>query len=718
MDPAAARVPAPPPIVFHDGLGERRGLTSATGRESLEVLCLRQELSAVPSFEFALRERVSRLSAFRHAYYATVRSVERLPDPGATLALVSDRTDGIRLFDLLAAAERYHLTFDVNAALYLIRQLVPAIAVLHEQAHDIGIGAIAPERLIVTPYARLVVVEHVLGAALEQLRFSHERYWKDLRIALPRCAGLPRFDARADVMQVGAVALALILGRPLADDETPSKLGDVLGSAWAMSARGGLEPLPAGLRSWLAKALQVDLRDAFPTAVEARDALEQVLADTDYLVTPTALTDFLDRYREAEAANASEAEPAPPVKVATPERAAAPKPLDPAPSTDPARVRTAANATHADTAQPKPAPARAKPEPAQREPERVHAKPVIPPFASSLEPDEDDDPDADEPEAPRQWIRIVAAAGVLMAFVGGGVFTARHFMAAGPIAATTGTVVVNTDPEGAALSVDGAAKGVTPQTLTLAAGAHVLELGTGGDARRIPLTVAAGAQLTQYFELPKATPDRGQLQVRTEPAGARVAVDGVARGTSPVTVADLQPGEHIVDVSSDLGSVRHTVTVDRGATASIVIPLAAADGAPVSGWVAVTAPLDVQVFEGGRLIGSSQTDRIMMGAGTHQLEFVNESIGYRQTRAVQVTAGKVTALPVKLPNGTIAINAVPWAEVWIDGVKAGETPIGNLSITAGQHEIVFRHPDLGEQHQVATVTLIAPLRLSVDLRKK
>ena len=60
---------------------------------------------------------------------------------------------------------------------------------LHENMPDIAHGAIAAERLIVTPGARLIVVEHVMGSALEQLRFSQERYWRELRIALPHPPG-------------------------------------------------------------------------------------------------------------------------------------------------------------------------------------------------------------------------------------------------------------------------------------------------------------------------------------------------------------------------------------------------------------------------------------------------------------------------------------------------------------------------------------------------
>jgi hypothetical protein len=56
--------------------------------------------------------------------------------------------------------------------------------------------------------------------------------------------------------------------------------------------------------------------------------------------------------------------------------------------------------------------------------------------------------------------------------------------------------------------------------------------------------------------------------------------------------------------------------------------------------------------------------------------------------------------------------------VLIDGKSVGETPIGNLSVSVGSHDVVFRHPELGEQRTVATVTLNAPTRLSVDMRKR
>jgi hypothetical protein len=317
--------------------------------------------------------------------------------------------------------------------------------------------------------------------------------------------------------------------------------------------------------------------------------------------------------------------------------------------------------------------------------------------------------------------RLVVAALVLLSLAGGGILAARRFLAVP--AATTGTIVVTTNPPGAEVVLDGEPRGVSPTTLTVAAGAHVLELRSSGEPRRISLDVAAGAHLSQYIELGKgqapgpATSGAGSLQVRTDPAGARISVDGMPRGVSPVTVADLPPGEHTVIVETAAGSTTHMVTVEAGSTASLVAQLPGGQG-PASGWISVTTPKSVQLFEDGRLLGSSDTERLMVSAGTHQLEIVNEAIGYRETRSVLVTAGKVAAVKVEFPTGTLALNAAPWADVWIDGEKAGQTPLGNLPVTVGPHEIIFRHPDFGEQRHVITVTLTVPVRLSVDMRKQ
>ena len=249
--------------VFADGFGKR--YQSAAREENdalLEVLCFRHEITDVPSFEFALRERVARLAQFSHPDYARVRKVDRLNDDRGTVALMADGTDGLRLSELLADIERSTATLDLSAALFIVQQLTAAIAALHEQAR-VAHGAIALERVFVTPAARIRVGEYAMGAALEQLKYTRERYWKELRVALPADVAVPRIDEHADITQVGVVALSLILARPLRDDEYPAKIDQLIGSASAHAVNGAQKPLPPSMREWLRRALQLDAPDRF-----------------------------------------------------------------------------------------------------------------------------------------------------------------------------------------------------------------------------------------------------------------------------------------------------------------------------------------------------------------------------------------------------------------------------------------------------------------------
>jgi hypothetical protein len=168
-----------------------------------------------------------------------------------------------------------------------------------------------------------------------------------------------------------------------------------------------------------------------------------------------------------------------------------------------------------------------------------------------------------------------------------------------------------------------------------------------------------------------------------------------------------------------------TTPVDSGApsaasSATRTSALAAAAASPqlLAGRLAVAAPVPLRVYEKGRLVGTTEAESTMLPQGTHQLEFVNESVGFLARRTVTIKPGVTSSVKLDAPPGTLHINAVPWAEVWIDGERVGETPIGNLQAKIGTREIVFKHPELGERRTTATVTLKEPVRISMDLRKK
>jgi hypothetical protein len=726
----------PEATLFSDGVGERVVAADGATGELLQILRLRPALTAVPSFEFALRERVARLANFRHAYYVRVRRVDRAMGAQSSLAIVSDHLEGTRLSDILRVAHERNLQIDINAALCLIRQLVPAVAVLHENARDAAHGLIAPERLVVTPNARLVIVEHVLGAAIEQLQFGRDRLWQEFRVAMPPSAGLPRFDHRADVTGMGLVALALILGRPLGADEYPHHIPALLDEARERSALGDEQPLSPPLRAWLARALQIDVRRAFASAPEAMAALEELVSDDSmYVAAPVALETFLSRYiASLLEPPAVEPMPAPKpiaatVPVPVPVSAPVPEAVNHADEAaayldslitahlpaDQAKGGAASEPLRDITELLRPEPFVAPAAPARVEP--VEAKPAP---ASLFNPDAPFT--APLPAAQRKSSRtfkpsgrMAGVAAVVVALAAGGAFAYRSYgkTVAAP---AMGALVVQSNPVGVLVFVDGIERGKTPARVTLAPGAHILELRGRGVPRVIPLNVSAGAEVTQYLEFAEA-PVTGQMAIQSDPSGAKVLVDGVVRGVAPLTITDLAPGDHQVELQSEGASARHTVTVQAGGTASLVVPMGGATpGGPVSGWLAVKTPFALEIREGGRLLGTTETDRIMMASGRHELELVSPTLGYHSTRVVQVAPGKIAGITVDVPQGVMNLNASPWAEVWIDGQRVGETPIGNLAVAIGPHEIVFKHPQFGEKKHAVSVTLGAPVRLSVDMK--
>lgn len=754
--------------LFSDGLGERVITSDGATGELLQVLQLRPELTSVPSFEFALRERAARLANFRHASYARVRRIDRTISPSAPLAVVSDHVEGTRLSELLRIAHEHRLALDTNAALCLIQQLVPAVALLHDNARDAAHGLIAPERIVVTPQGRLVLVEHVLGAAIEQLQYGRDRLWQEFRIGMPATAGLPRFDHRSDVAGIGLVALSLLLGRNLARDEYPHHAAALLNAAPARIG-GVVHPLAPGLRGWIGRALQLEVRRAFATTSEAAAALEEVLsAEPQYVAAPVALETFLSRYAAAllmptpstpgASVPAAPGEPAPavvPVVAAAPPTAApapavarivpppappAAPPVHAAPTPQPTFDLAAAFDQISAAASPEPAPPAepistaaplealidlsdlevppSAPAPSRR-PATAEDAPKTPDPAPLFDPDEPfsvPTPPA-APAKPRRKVsgRMLAAVAALILVVGGGAIGASMYMNSGA-APELGTLVVESNPTGVPVFVDGVDRGVTPARVRLAPGSHILELRRGGVPRVIPLTIAEGAEVTQYLEFVE-TPELGALTVQSQPAGARVFVDGVERGTAPLVLNDLTPGEHDVRLQAEEATASHRVIIQAGGMASLVVPMAITASGPVSGWVAVRAPIRIEIHEGGQLLGSTDIDRLMLTAGRHQLEFVNDALGYRVTRVVQVPPGRTATVDLELPRGVMHINAAPWAEVWLDGERVGDTPIGNLEVPIGPHELVFRHPQFGEKRHAVSVTLGGPVRVSMDMKQ-
>jgi hypothetical protein len=201
----------------------------------------------------------------------------------------------------------------------------------------------------------------------------------------------------------------------------------------------------------------------------------------------------------------------------------------------------------------------------------------------------------------------------------------------------------------------------------------------------------------------------GTIVVQTQPAGARVLLDGSPAGETPLRIVDVAPGKHVLTFVTPAATVKRTVRVEADKTLTLDVPV-------FSGWVAIFAPIILEVSQEGRALGTTEQGRLMLPPGRHTLTLTNRDFGYSASHAVEVEAGEVRSLNVQ-PTGTVNLNAVPWAEVWIDGKKAGETPLANLQLPLGNREIIFRHPEYGERRMMTAITAGTPAAVSVDFLK-
>jgi len=290
-----------------------------------------------------------------------------------------------------------------------------------------------------------------------------------------------------------------------------------------------------------------------------------------------------------------------------------------------------------------------------------------------------------------------------------------------------GQAVLSSHPSGATVTVDGADYGVTPLVATLDAGTHRVEVaGADGARAALSLRIQPGEQVTHHVALaapvaaPAAAPATGALRVDTAGTAAQVFVDDVLVGAAPALREGLSAGTHQVTVQFANGKrLQRTVAVTAGERVALLAeaPMAAAVPAAVAtGALRVQAPFDVQVFEGERLLGTNAAP-VSLPAGTHTLTLVNTALGFSQTLSTRVAARKTATLAADVPLVPVQLNALPWADVTVDGRALGETPLANVPLPLGTHRVMFRHPELGEQIESLTVRAGGPVRLVADLRR-
>jgi hypothetical protein len=736
---------------FRDRLGDRVVLPQKSG-VLLEYLYFVDPLAGAPFFAQALKERVARLSTFSHASYCRVRRVQRGEESGSPVALVSVHVPGHRLTEVLNAAAWADIRPSVSAVLAAARQAMASIALLHDFAPDAFHGAIGPDRLILTGEGRIVVAEHVLGTVMTQAAeaWGAGRLWRELGVATMTDTALAQDGRRHDVVQVGLLVLSLLLGRTIAAHEYPDELLWLLQQVTEAQVDGTRVALGTGLHDWLECTLSLAGGRSYTTLLDSQRALADLMQDVRYSPSPAAWSSFLSACESAlQSMPAPRSVPPEP----TPESETIPGPTSveqdmaagvgkgtaadllaswsaesgpDLPTVPVARLdgavagRPNSPAVPAETALVAPPPG-ARPAAT----ETVLATPQEEPEATQTQfepevPFPDDAPLELAPESlpwqtkkwhisPVRFVRPVLALVLLLAVVAAAaLYAPRVWLLVFDDQQASGQLIVDSEPTAASVTVDGRFLGLTPLTVSLSEGSHRLEVQNGGALQSKTVQVEARKRLAERLTFP-GSQDRGGLSISTYPAAGRVSVDGVARGSAPVNVADLPPGSHTVVVETPLGSQTQDVTVQAGKLLAVTMQTVS--------WVKVEAPYDLEVSEDGRPLGTTGRATVVVSPGHHHLEFANVGLGIKLRQTADTEPGKLTTVPLDLPLGTLNLTSDQPAEVAVDGQSVGDTPVSGLTVPLGKHEIAFQNPKYGRLVYSVFATLAGPVRLNASFKK-
>jgi serine/threonine-protein kinase len=217
-----------------------------------------------------------------------------------------------------------------------------------------------------------------------------------------------------------------------------------------------------------------------------------------------------------------------------------------------------------------------------------------------------------------------------------------------------------------------------------------------------------GSSATADVELPRTAPSG-----TASAPGAPVQPPNVVATSGEASIATPPSSQ---DAAAQ--TARRAASRAAAPAASNRIAPPASEAGPVGGWLSVASPMNLEIREDGSLLGVTTVPRVMLPVGRHQIELSSRILGYREVRTVDVSPGRVTSLKVVVPNGRLNVNALPWADVSIDGQNVGQTPLANISLPLGNHEVVLRNPEFGERRQTVVVTLHGVTRVGVDFSKQ
>ena len=250
-----------------------------------------------------------------------------------------------------------------------------------------------------------------------------------------------------------------------------------------------------------------------------------------------------------------------------------------------------------------------------------------------------------------------------------GTYLQKHF----ELSREKALMLLRTDPDGAEVKCQGLHYGVTPLLVTTLAtdSEYAFELSRPG--YRPAKILAKPVGRTPLVVTERLVIDSGTLECITEPAGAEVVINGVARGNTPVTVENIAKGDATVSfrLKGFRSESRQVVVSPDGSRQTVSVKLV---GLPATLHL-VSSPEGARVFVDDNYQGKTPTSAPQLAAGEHKVRI--ELDGHAtQERTVHVENGGESTETFQMESvlGRLQIVTVPaGAKVTVDGKAVGTT---------------------------------------------
>ncbi len=246
-------------------------------------------------------------------------------------------------------------------------------------------------------------------------------------------------------------------------------------------------------------------------------------------------------------------------------------------------------------------------------------------------------------------------------------------------------VHVATQPEGAAVILDGNTRGVTPMTLTaVTPGTHLVAIQKDGyyEERR---TLRLDPQQRTAIDL-KMEEILGLVLIKAEPEGTTVFVNDAERGQAPLLITDLPMGEYRLRFEAP---TYITKEIDLRIPDRTPIKIDTALMPNTATIELSSEPTGARVLLNGLHKGFTPLTLDGIPAGEATLKISTEGYeAYAQT--ITMEAGQLETLNAVLSPlpATLAVSSIPpGARIYVNDDLRGETPVRIAPLNPGTYEL-------------------------------